>query len=515
MKLSIITVNLNNRDGLQKTIDSVVAQTFKEFEWIVIDGGSSDGSKELIEQFADHIAYWVSEPDKGIYNAMNKGIKVAKGEYLLFLNSGDFFYERMSLEKVVKAGLDADVVYGYLLVDKGVEREVHKYSEDITLGTFIYETINHSGCAFIRKSLFEKYGLYDESLRIVSDWKFFLQAIGMGDASVKYVDVLVSVFVADGISNTNAELCEKERYAVLNTCIPQRILKDYKKMEDERNSFLQYEQQIRSSASYKIGKALLRPFKWIRKVLFHGWEVCKLKAIRLFSFCKKLRLGFTSNYNRKNYKEIPIIICNFNRLEYLRETLKSLMNKGYNNLYVLDNKSTYQPLLEFYEKDCPCPVLRLNENYGHKALWDSGAVKDFDKDFFVYTDPDLVFKDDCPEDIVLFMLNVLKRHPRVDKIAASLEISDIPEEYPLKEKVLQNEQRFFEKMKYGCYVADVDTTFAMYYPFSSAAFHEEDFTLRTPRPYMMKHLPWYRVGESEEDRYYVEHKRKDVGWWVN
>ena len=85
MKLSIITVNLNNREGLQKTIDSVVNQTFRDFEWIVIDGGSTDGSKELIEQYADHFAYWVSEPDKGIYNAMNKGIKVAKGEYLQFL----------------------------------------------------------------------------------------------------------------------------------------------------------------------------------------------------------------------------------------------------------------------------------------------------------------------------------------------------------------------------------------------------------------------------------------------
>ncbi len=92
MKLSIITVNLNNKDGLQKTIDSVISQTFKDFEWIVIDGGSTDGSKELIEKYSDYISYWVSEPDKGIYNAMNKGIKVAKGDYLEFLNSGDIFF---------------------------------------------------------------------------------------------------------------------------------------------------------------------------------------------------------------------------------------------------------------------------------------------------------------------------------------------------------------------------------------------------------------------------------------
>ena len=114
MKLSIITVNLNNCDGLQKTIDSVVSQTFKDFEWIVIDGGSTDGSKELIEQYADHFTYWVSEPDKGIYNAMNKGIRVAKGDYLQFLNSGDYLYDRTTLEKCLLPQNNADVIYGNL-----------------------------------------------------------------------------------------------------------------------------------------------------------------------------------------------------------------------------------------------------------------------------------------------------------------------------------------------------------------------------------------------------------------
>lgn len=94
MKLSIITVNLNNRDGLKRPIDSVVSQTFTNYEWIVIDGGSTDGSRELIEQYSNHFAYWCNEPDKGIYNAMNKGIAHAKGEWLQFLNSGDVLYSK-------------------------------------------------------------------------------------------------------------------------------------------------------------------------------------------------------------------------------------------------------------------------------------------------------------------------------------------------------------------------------------------------------------------------------------
>ena len=114
MKLSIITVNLNNMEGLQKTCDSIISQTFKNFEWIVIDGGSADGSKELIEEYGSNISYWVSEPDKGIYNAMNKGIKVAKGEYLYFLNSGDYLFDSNALSDVFLDNPKEDIVYGFV-----------------------------------------------------------------------------------------------------------------------------------------------------------------------------------------------------------------------------------------------------------------------------------------------------------------------------------------------------------------------------------------------------------------
>jgi len=267
MKLSIITVNLNNCKGLQKTIDSVVSQSFKDFEWIVIDGGSTDGGKELIEQYAKLFSYWVNEPDKGIYNAMNKGIKASHGDYLLFLNSGDYLFESTTLEKVVQEGLDVDVVYGNIVVDKGKSKEVYKNPDVVTLGTFVYETINHSGCAFIRRSLFEKYGLYDESLRIVSDWKFFLQAIGLGDATVKHIDLLISVFGADGIGTIQKELCGEERKRVLEECVPRRILQDYRMMDEERKLILQKECQIRSSASYRLGRAMLSPIKWFKNLL--------------------------------------------------------------------------------------------------------------------------------------------------------------------------------------------------------------------------------------------------------
>lgn len=263
MKLSIITVNLNNKDGLQKTIDSVVCQTFKDFEWIVIDGGSTDGSKELIEQYAEHFSYWVSEPDKGIYNAMNKGIRVAKGEYCFFLNSGDYLIDCNSLQKAFDFNLTEDVVWGYSKLNRVDYLEVGNSPKDITLRTFVEGTIHHSGNVFIRRILFneEHYGLYDESLKIVSDWKWFLQALGLGTATAKYIDVMMSVFDCTGISSTQKELLEKEKNLVLSEVVPKRILADYLSRLGIEDRMYQQELRIRSSKAYKLGSFLLKSFK--------------------------------------------------------------------------------------------------------------------------------------------------------------------------------------------------------------------------------------------------------------
>lgn len=227
MKLSIITVNLNNKDGLQKTIDSVITQTYKDFEWIVIDGGSTDGSKELIEKYADYISYWVSEPDKGIYNAMNKGIRVAKGEYLQFLNSGDYLINDDVLEKVFSIGADEDIVYGYVArkehgIIKDLTGFLHK--SDISLIDIYYQTIPHQG-TFFKSSLFEKYGLYNENLKIVADREFYIKTIIYGNVSILFIPVTVSYFEDGGISSTSPKYLQ-EKKQVLNSLVPPRIYKD-------------------------------------------------------------------------------------------------------------------------------------------------------------------------------------------------------------------------------------------------------------------------------------------------
>jgi len=235
---SVITINFNNKDGLRKTIESVVNQTYKNFEYIIIDGGSSDGSLDVIREYANKISYWISEPDNGIYNAMNKGILKSKGEYLQFLNSGDWLVDNNVFEKLFNEKLACDLLYGNIIMVKPDGKFQINYGQkgnEITFYTLYRETINHPS-AFIRRGLFLEYGLYDEQLKIVSDWKFFLIAFGLNKSNIIYKNIEVTYFDTSGISSSQYKLAQSERNKVLSDLVPGPILADYKKNElDSRN----------------------------------------------------------------------------------------------------------------------------------------------------------------------------------------------------------------------------------------------------------------------------------------
>ena len=211
MKLSIITVNLNNLEGLKKTYESVVSQTFTDYEWLVIDGGSTDGSREFIEQHQDKFAYWCSEPDKGIYNAMNKGIVRAKGEYLNFMNSGDCFAFEETLTLVFNSEeMTADILYGYVM--KGNKNgkcfRFCTMKPDIRWYDLFLEALPHQA-TFIKKAMFSKVGLYDEQCKIVSDWKWFVSAMLDYKATYGFLPYRIAVVQEGGISSTNNCTLEK------------------------------------------------------------------------------------------------------------------------------------------------------------------------------------------------------------------------------------------------------------------------------------------------------------------
>jgi glycosyltransferase involved in cell wall biosynthesis len=234
-RLSIITINFNNKAGLIKTSQSVFEQTFTNYEYILIDGGSTDGSVAHIELNRDKFSYCVSEPDKGIYNAMNKGILQAKGEYVQFLNSGDWLVNDSVLSTVFADLPACDMVYtnmikvlpgGKLKTDKGLQ------GKEISFRSLYQFNINHSS-VFIRRSLFSKYGMYDEQYKIISDWKFFLVVAGLNPATVIYKNVDVAYFDMTGISNLQRDLLRAEKGKVLAELVPLPILKDYQNSDED------------------------------------------------------------------------------------------------------------------------------------------------------------------------------------------------------------------------------------------------------------------------------------------
>lgn len=260
-KVSIITITYNNASGLARTIESVISQNYTDYEYIIIDGGSSDNTLDIIHKFADKISYWVSEADKGVYHAMNKGIAVAKGDYLHFLNSGDCYASHDVLYRIFSQEQTFPLLRGIQICDYGdrQERWTNLGNRPVTLYDMYSNTMLHQA-TLIRRDMFEKYDLYDENLKIVSDWKFFLQLVLGGEEST-YLDIDIVLFEMEGISTnkSHGELHLKERQEVTEALIPAYILSDYERLRClERNAYI--------SEFVKSNKVLFLIFKAFNKL---------------------------------------------------------------------------------------------------------------------------------------------------------------------------------------------------------------------------------------------------------
>ena len=233
-KVSIITVNLNNKDGLWATIESVKIQEFRNFQFLIIDGASTDGSVEVIRENPDIIKYCISEKDEGVYDAMNKGILKAQGDYCYFLNSGDTLASSNVLKDVFTKSNLEDIIYGNMI--HGGKETIEKSRNNLSFFDFYVGSIYHQS-AFIRRNLFFSVGLYNKSLRVVSDWEFFLKAIFLNRCSTKWVDVTIARYEIGGLSFQNADKNMQERMSVLNTYFP-KFIEDYNELSEYKQSDL-------------------------------------------------------------------------------------------------------------------------------------------------------------------------------------------------------------------------------------------------------------------------------------
>jgi glycosyltransferase involved in cell wall biosynthesis len=486
MLISIITINLNNLNGLIKTVDSVFSQDYKEIDYLIIDGGSTDGSVEWMKKNQNLGYRFISESDNGIYNAQNKGGQMALGSYLFFLNSGDVLNSSNVLSALaINAKGDIDLIYGNLItIDySGLVKSISMpttFDHDF----FIEGTLNQHVC-LIKKSLWKRLGGFDEKYKLVSDWVFFYRAILLEKAITYKVDISVVKYNLEGISSR---------------------LSARKTMESEKLDFLsQY--AIDKIKFFSNNKSVIEMEKpGLLEKLFH--------KVKLFKRNRNSFKRFKRNFSDINFHEIPIIINSRDRFSYLRLLVKWLEKNDYHNIHIIDNASTYEPLLNYY-KEIPYPVYQAGYNAGYCALWDIGSIwNKFSNSYYVYTDSDILPDENCPRDFLEMFYYLLNKYEGVDKVGFSLKIDDLLLPEQNLNKVISWEKQFWKnKIDKYAYHADIDTTFALYRAGSKGP-ASMTRSLRTAPPYTAQHLPWYGFAfcSPDEAAFYEANANEDTHW---
>ncbi len=233
-------------------------------------------------------------------------------------------------------------------------------------------------------------------------------------------------------------------------------------------------------------------------------DVVKLKIKRIFSY-KNLNII-------KNNAKIPIIINNRDRLYNLKKLLDYLESKNINEISIVDNQSTYLPLLEFYKKT-NYKIYRMQKNLGYLSLWKTELYNKFKKNYYVYTDPDILPTSECPDDFLDYFKNCLLKYKDIEKVGFGLKIDDLPEN-DNKKKIISFEKKFWEKkIDNNFFSAPIDTTFALYRPYSFGGYWLK--SLRSDKPYLARHLTWYDDNDPKEDFFYNKNINRNSSFYSN
>ncbi|MBA3665082.1 MAG: glycosyltransferase family 2 protein [Bacteroidetes bacterium] len=252
----------------------------------------------------------------------------------------------------------------------------------------------------------------------------------------------------------------------------------------------------------------------MKELLFKKYKVFK---VRCATFSARIKRSFTSTTLRGNeFFNIPIIVNNRNRYTFLKELICWLEQNNYTNIYILDNDSTYAPLLEYYASTNH-KVIYLGANFGYKALWKSELFSRIERGYYVYTDSDLLPTQDCPSNLVENLYKILRKYKAIEKIGVALKIDDIPDSYALKQDVIRVESQYWlKKVEGDIYDAPVDTTFALYRPYAQGD-AEECKAYRVAGNLIFKHQPWYEnsAEPTAEDVYYRKSVAGGSSYWLN
>ncbi len=263
-KISIITVSYNAISTIERTILSIINQTYSNLEYIIIDGGSTDGTADIIRKYANKITFWISEPDKGIYDAMNKGVSKSTGMYCNFMNAGDCFYDNNVIKKVFSKNRTEDVLHGITITDKGkVTKPIQP--ENLSLFFFFRTSLGHQA-TFIKADLLRKYP-YDTKYSIVADAKFFVETLIMNNCSYNTLSENICIYDTSGISSNEANT-KKELELIFHDLFPPLMVRDYKKMYELYNPLIRL--------MYPLSRTIL-----FKKILFPILKNLSLLKLRI------------------------------------------------------------------------------------------------------------------------------------------------------------------------------------------------------------------------------------------
>ena len=219
MRITILIATYNVGELLSACLDSVIAQTWRDKEIVVIDGGSTDSTVSIIEKYQEHIAYWCSEPDKGIYDAWNKGLKKLSGEWVLFRGADDVFWDEKALERMInglsEAGSNERIVYGttVFVTEDDIVRALIGQPWETSREQFFKEmTIPHSA-TFHHRSLFAEYGEFDQSFSLAGDYDFIMRVLQNPQEKAKFVPSVIVTRMRDG-GASGKQMLKSQRQAM-------------------------------------------------------------------------------------------------------------------------------------------------------------------------------------------------------------------------------------------------------------------------------------------------------------
>jgi glycosyltransferase involved in cell wall biosynthesis len=504
-KVSVVLPVYNGEKYLRESIDSVLAQTFTDFELLVIDDGSTDGTRKLVESITDPRVKLISYgANRGLVGALNAGLGAARGQYVLRMDHDDLC-EPTRFQKQVDF-MEAHPEVGvcgtnFWLLQEDGSRKLHVHPERHTDILWAFYTL---GCVvghptvIVRKSVLDSTGIkYDPEYNGIEDYHFWSR-LAPHTRFANLQEPLLQYRIHSTQITRNAPPGTQERF--------ERIQRAFYKPALRARPLA----MLRLRAPYWISKVRV-PLGKARNAARSALGP-RLRTARIFA--AKLRRLVESYLHGWAPQRIPIVINSYNRLSCLEALVGRLESLGMKSIVILDNNSTYPPLLDYYAR-CPHRVIRLGKNLGYLALWESGVFEEFRNGFYVYTDCDVVPEDSCPRDFMVKFRDLLRKHPSVDKVGFGLRIDDLPNHFALKDKVVAHESDFWKKeVAAGVYEAAIDTTFALYRPRAFGGYWLN--SLRTGAPYVARHLPWYEDSSnlSAETQYYVKSASKSTHWTV-